>query len=440
MSALTNPVPSPIKTPPPLEARPKPAPPRGTRPWRGAIFLVFVAVAGYLAYQFWPQPKPQTTAQVTAFRTGKVFTGPFVRTVRISGQTSARQFANVTAPRLRSYESRSNMTLLKLVKNGTWVKKGDVLAEIDPGWLIDHIDDTKATVTQAEMDVRKRLAEQAVDWENLQQNLRVAKSNADKARLDDSAAEVRTDIERELLKLAVDETVARHKQAELDIPQKKIAHGAEVKILGFTVERHKRHVDRHEVDLRRYTIISPMEGMVVISSIYRGGGESYQIQQGDQVGSGQPLMKVVNPNSMQVEASANQSESTEFRIGQRATVMVDAFTGMELKAHVYSIGALAVGGWRQNYYIRNVPIRLSIDQTDPRLIPDLSGSADVVVEEKDQALQAPVGALRTEGGKSFVYVKTPQGFARREVQVGSANNLSAIVLAGLNEGDEVRLD
>lgn len=443
MSALTNPVPSPVQQPPqrlkpvtPQEA------PRKPFPWKPLLVLGLLIAGGWYANQQLEKQQRDAAQRsaVASVRTAPVTVGPFIRTVRISGVTAARQYANITAPRLRGPESRNQMELLRLVKSGVWVKAGEELAQVDPGYLVDHVDDIKSSVAQSESDIKKRQAEQAIELENLLQTLRVSKASVNKARLDNQAAEVRTDIERELLKLSYDEAVAKDKQSELDVPQKKTVHGAEVKILGFTKERHVRHANRHTNDIKAFTINSPMEGLVVLSSTYRGGGESQQVQQGDLLNPGQPLLKVVNPKSMQVEANINQTESTGIRIGQLATIGLDAFPGLELKGKIYSIGALAVGGWRQNYFIRNVPVRVAIDGLDPRLIPDLSAYADVVVETKDSAMLVPLGAVRNRNGKSFVSVKQGEQWQEREVKLGSANNLQAIVLSGLKDGEEVRLD
>lgn len=438
MSALSNPTPTPVQPPPQRIAPVTPEIPKKPSSWKGWLALALIAGGAVLAYKYSTAKQAAAPAPAVFARTAKVTVGPFERTLRIGGVTSARLYANVTAPRLRGFESRNQMELLSVAKNGTWVKRGDQLAQIDVGQVLDHIDDIKATIIQSEGDVKKREAEQAVDLENLNQTLRIAKANVDKARLDASAMEVRTDVERELLKLALEESEARYRQAQLDMPQKKIVFGAELKILEFTKERHVRHINRHLNDVKAYTITSPMEGMVVIQSTFRGG-EMQQVQQGDQLGSGQPLMKIVNPKNMQVEANVNQTESTDLRINQTATVGLDAFPGLTFKGKVYSIGALAVGGWRQNYFIRNVPVRIAIEGADQRLIPDLSAWADVVVERQEKATLVPVGALHKEGGKDVVYVKQGNQFVKREVKLGSSNNLHAVALAGLEGGEELRL-
>ena len=442
MSALSNPTPSPIQHSPKRVAPLAPAKPPKSGLWKVLLVLGLLAAGVWAGYEFWLKPQQQQAAAKQAailYRTAKVVAGPFERTLRVGGVTSALKYSNVTAPRIRGFEAGSQMELLNLVKSGSWVNAGDVLAQIDPGTLNDHVDDLKATIEQSDLDVKKREAEQSVEQENLNQTLRVAQALVGKARLDNQAAEVRTDIERELLTLSLEEAEAKYKQSQLDIPQKKIVHASEIKILGFTKERHVRHRGRHLNDINAYTMKASMRGMIVLSSTYRGGGESRQVQAGDPMMPGQPLLKIVDPASMQVEATINQTESMEIRIGQTATIGFDAFPGFTLKGKVYSIGALAAGGFRQNYYIRSIPVRLTIEGADPRLIPDLSAFADVVLETKSNTTLVPLDGIHQEGSKHFVYVKQGEQWSKREVTLASTNNLHAMVSAGVSPGEEIRL-
>ncbi len=439
MSALTNPTPQPVQQPPQRVLRQVQEPPRKPFPWKGWLAFAMVLAGCFAAYQLWLKPaaKPQTAAVV--YRTAKVSTGTFQRTLRVGGVTAAQKYAHITAPRLRGPEARNSMELLKLTKDGSWVKNGDTLAEIDPGYLIDHVDDIKSSVVQAELDVARRKSEQAVELETLQQTIRVAKSDLDKAKLEFGASGIRTDIERELLKLDLEEAEARYKQVQLDVPEKRVIHSAEIRILDFTTERHRRHAGRHINDIKAFSILSPMEGLLVVQSMFRGG-EFAKVQQGDQVMPGQGVVRVVNPNNMQVEATANQAESSDVRIGQKAMIGFDAFPGLTLSGKVHSIGALAVGGWRQNYFIRNVPLKLNIEGGDPRVIPDLSGYADIVLEEKPNVTLVPIGAVQQQSGKSFVYVKNGDQYSKREVTLGATNNMMAVAESGIKPGEEVRLD
>ena len=127
-----------------------------------------------------------------------------------------------------------------------------------------------------------------------------------------------------------------------------------------------------------------------------------QVQEGDEVDPGQPFMKVVDTAGMMVEGNINQAESELVHIGQRADVGFDAFPALHLKGRVESVGALAVGGWRQNYYIRSIPVKIVLESPDARVIPDLSAFGDVVLSRQQDALIVPAEAVRTSDGKPVV--------------------------------------
>jgi multidrug efflux pump subunit AcrA (membrane-fusion protein) len=330
------------------------------------------------------------------------------------------------------------MVLEKLAASGSLVRKGALIAQIDGTAAKDHIDDVIPMVDQAKLDIEKRKSEQAVELETLLQQVRVAKADLDKAKLDLGAAEIRASIDQEILKLAVEEAEATYKELLGDVDQKKAIQAAELKILDITRKRQEVHLERHQIDYRRFTVKATMDGMVVLSTIWRGG-EMAQIGEGDTVGPGQGFMKVVDPKSPQVDATVNQTESSELRVGQEARITLDAFPGLELKGKVYSIGALAVGGWRQQYFIRSIPVRLAIETTDQRVIPDLSAAGDVVLHRTENATLAPLPAIESTDGKDYVYVKMVAGFERRPVELGNRNNTSAAIISGLKPGEEVRL-
>lgn len=407
---------------------------------RWLLLPLFLVTAGFAGYLLRAKPasesKPENGIVV---RTAKSENGPLAITMRLSGQTSARVFAAVTAPRLRGPERGAAMILVQLAKSGSLVKKGELLAEIDSTNTRDHIDDVEDLVTAAAKDIVKRKAEQAVEWENLNQTLRVAKAELDKARIEAKASEVRTVVDQELLKLSVEEAAAQYKQLQEDVANKKLIHDAELKILEITRMRQVMHLERHTTDLKRLSMHAPMNGLVVMMPIFRNG-DFGQIELGDQVGPGQPFLRVVNPDSMQLEASVNQAAATVLRIGLSADITLDAFPGAKFHGKIYSIGALATGGWRQNDFIRSIPIRLQIEGGDPRLIPDLSGAADVTIERKENVVRIPLEAVFTDSGKPTVFVREQGRFVRRPVELGMESNTHVEVVSGLKGGEDVAVE
>jgi HlyD family secretion protein len=442
MSAYSNPAPSPVEQPEKLAPVAIPAPPeKKGGSWKRLVIAALVAGGAWAAYEFGYKrsvANQQAQAVVAAVPTIKVSTGALEVRTRVAGGTAAREYVNITAPMIRGPEGNRPMVLLKLAPSGSMIKKGELVAQIDGQSLQDHIDDVRDTVETAEADVRKREAELEIDWKNMQQTLAIAKADLDKARLDAKAAEVRTEVERMLLQLTEEEAAARYKQLQSDIENTRRRNESDVKILKYTLERHRRHLERHAGDMARFAIRATIDGLVVYQSIW-GGSSMRQIEVGDQVAPGQAFMKIVNPTSMMLDARINQAESERFKLNQAAVMRIDAFPGMTLKGHIFSIGAIATGGRFQNYYIRNVPLRVAFDTVDPKLIPDLSGSADILLEAAEpNAVLVPLGALEEKDGKSFVHIKTQNGFERKEVKTGLRNETHVAVTSGVAAGQEIR--
>jgi multidrug efflux pump subunit AcrA (membrane-fusion protein) len=440
MSAIHGLSPAPPRAPEPLITAVPPSDPKKPSSLRIWVLLALVVGGAAAVYQFIAKPKAQNGAvQTASIRTAKVSSGPIQRIIRLTGTTSAKNFASVAAPMMRGPDSGRALILIEVAKSGAQVKKGDVVARIDAQAMSDHVDDLNATIQQAEADIRRRKAEQAMTWENLQQGIRVAKASLEKAKLDLSASEVRTPVDAEILKLAAEEAEATYKEKLTDLPIQKASFGAELRILELTKDRHVRHRDRHKYDVERFTIHAPIDGLVVMQSIWRGT-DMGQIQTGDQISPGQPFMKIVDVNGMQMEAVASQVESDEMRLGEPAVISFDAFPGLKLKAKVASLGAIATGGWWSNYYLRTVRVYLTILDHDNRVIPDLSTAASVAVDQTANALMIPREAVETRDGKPLVRVKAGDRYETREVKLGMSDNIHVAVLAGLHAGDEVALD
>ncbi len=411
-------------------------------PARIAVLLLALLAGGaWTAYLAIAKPKPRSNAgaEAVTIRTVKITRGSIERVLRLTGTTNAKNFSTVTAPMMRGPDSGRALILIQVAKSGSMVKKDAVVAQIDAQSMVDHVDDIASVIQQAEADIKRRKAEQAMDWENMQQDLRSAKADMEKAKLDASASEIRTPIDAEILKLNAEEAEAAYKQKLTALPKQKISNAAELRILELTTQRHQRHHDRHQIDVERFTIHAPIDGLVVMQSIWRGS-EMGQVQQGDQVAPGQPFLKIVDTNSMQMQAVASQVETDEMRIGEPALVSFDAFPDLQLKARISSVGAVATAGWYSNYFLRTVPIYLTILDKDKRVIPDLSTAANVVVDEAGPELLVPIEAVETRNGKSFVRVKAGDGYEVRAVKLGISDNIHVAVLEGLHAGDEVAID
>jgi HlyD family secretion protein len=420
-----------LEPPPQLPA----PPPKPSARWP-LYAVTALALLGAAAY-FRPR-SAQTIAPAASVATVRATRGTLHETLRVAGSVSAGHFANIAAPVLQAPDTGRGLTLVFLVPSGSHVKQGQVLAEFDSQDIKDHLDDVEANITQAQLDITRRKAQLAAQMESLRQGLRVNKATLDRATQDARAVPVANPINQEVLKLAVEEYREAYEEAVKQLPLTEERQLADLKLYELSYAYELRHRERHLRDLARCTVRAPMNGMVVMQSVYRGG-EMNQIQVGDQMFPGQPFMSVVDPASMQLDATMSQSETEQIRLGQHGTVRFDAFPDIVLQARVQSVGALAIGGRRLNYYVRRVPVRLTIETQDPRVIPDLSASADVATGPPSSGILVPREALFQDGGQTVVYIKQGETFVTRKVELGGENSTQAAVTGGLEEGQEIAL-
>jgi len=181
-----------------------------------------------------------------------------------------------------------------------------------------------------------------------------------------------------------------------------------------------------------------MDGIVVMQSIVRNG-EFGQIREGDQVQAGQPFVQIVDPSSMVLNATVNQVDAERLRLGMKATVRMDAYPDIELPATLMGIGAMAKASTFRARYVGEIPVRIKIDKTDPRVIPDLTGSAEIVLGSEKNTVLAPRSAVFAEEAGMFMFVQGPEGWIKKKVELGLPNFTQVAVKSGVQKGDVVAL-
>jgi multidrug efflux pump subunit AcrA (membrane-fusion protein) len=331
--------------------------------------------------------------------------------------------------------------LQSVVKPGSYVKKGEVVAQFDPQYQILRLDDYKATVEQSERQLRTLDTNIEVQRKAYQQTIEQAKGTVEKAKLDIKTTPVRSQIQAETLKLALEEAEAQLKQLQTQVPFQETSMASQRRGSEISVDQSRVELKRAEKNVDLMGITASMDGMLVMESMMRGS-EFSQIQQGDQLFPGQMFARIVDPRSMLVSASVNQADVEMVRVGSKAILRFDAYPGLELAAHVTSLAAITRPGGPRGSFVKEIPVFLKLDQMDSRVIPDLSVSADIIIESSPSHLVAPLESIFQDGNSSkpYVFVKTAQGFQKRDVELGLRNNIAAAVVSGLSAGDVIALE
>ena len=393
--------------------------------------------------------------------------GDLHTTVRVSGTVAAQNFAALLAPRIMGSRSGMNrggttanfggggggpaggmggggpmndfsLVLMTLAKPGLHVKTGDVVGQFDPQMQQTRLDDYKDSVIQTQNFVRKQVATLASIRDAHDQTVRTAKANWDKAVLDLQTAPIRSAIDAEKFKLSAEQTEATYKQlvfeASLVIEQQQ----AQIRVQQLNLDQSAIELKRAEMNVQRMTIKTPMDGIVVMQSIVRNG-EFGQIREGDQVFAGQPFMQIVDPSSMVLNATVNQVDAEKLRLGMKCNIRLDAYPDIEMPGTLIGIGALSKTSTFRASYVGEIPVRVKIQRIDSRVIPDLTGSAEIELNSERNTLLAPREAVFAENGGPVVFLQGPEGWIRKPVELGVVNFTTVEIHSGVKNGDVIAL-
>jgi multidrug efflux pump subunit AcrA (membrane-fusion protein) len=419
-------------------------------------------LAGGLAYYWKVRTEAKAAATVISVPVTSASVGDVSQTIRVTGTIAARNFAPLMAPRIlgsRNNINRGgmggalggqrggggpggggdfNLVLLKLVPAGSRVKKDDVVAQFDPTNQLLRLDDYKDSGIQNENSIKKMIANLAAYKEAHDQTVRAAKASADQAKLDLAKAPVQSKIDAENSKLTAERTAATYKQLVFEDSLVIEQQAASIRVSQLNQSQTQIELQRADGNVKRMEIHSPMDGIAVMGSIVRNG-EYGQVREGDQVNAGQPFLTIVDPSSMVLNATVNQVDAEVLRLGMKATVHLDAYPDLALPGIVEGIGAMAKTSTFRANYVSSIPVRIRIEHMDSRVIPDLTGSADVVLGGEANAVVLPRAAVFEENGASFVFVQGAQGWIKKQVELGLKSFLQVAVHSGLEKGQTVAL-
>jgi multidrug efflux pump subunit AcrA (membrane-fusion protein) len=133
-----------------------------------------------------------------------------------------------------------------------------------------------------------------------------------------------------------------------------------------------------------------------------------------------------------MDVSLTESDIGKVKVGQAATVTVNAAEGEQFAAHVTSIGVLAASGSSGTSSAVSYPVSLTLDQTGSRLKAGMSASADIITAQ-ESGVSVPNQALQ---GSTVTVVRNGKRI-RQDVQTGTAGDSSTIIASGLSAGEQV---
>ncbi|HEX7478770.1 MAG TPA: efflux RND transporter periplasmic adaptor subunit [Polyangiales bacterium] len=307
-------------------------------------WLLVFGLAGFGAYMYFKKPADKP---VVHFESTKVDRGPIVAKVSASGTLSALvtvQVGSQVSGRLKQINVDFNSP----------VKKGEVIAKIDPQLFIAALEQARANNVAAEADLLKAKVQAA----DAQRQLTRAKGLS----------------ERKLIA-----------QADLDTAQAN-ADGAAAAVASAAgrVAQTEAALRQGQVNLAYSTIISPIDGMVISRNVDVGQTVAASLQA--------PVLFTIaeNLHKMQVDTSVAEADIGKLYAGMQVTFTVDAYPSERFKGAVRQIRNAA-------QIVQNVVTYdavIDVENPELKLRPGMTANVSFVYADKADVLRVPNAGLR----------------------------------------------
>ena len=191
-----------------------------------------------------------------------------------------------------------------------------------------------------------------------------------------------------------------------------------------------------EDQLAKCRILAPTSGQVVYANLPSG---EPLIAEGKPVRERQIIVRLPDPKRMQVLARINESRIDRVRVGMSAKIRMDAFPNTVLTGTVRSVSEYPLPAASPYSTIKEYGAEITIDDAPTGARSGMTAQAAIQVERLENVLQVPVQAVLERGKRFFCVVEADGEIVAKEVKVGSANEQSVIISAGLAEGEQVVL-
>ena len=421
-----------------------------------------VALIGVILLTAWYFLPSQQVATEEMPLLADVVRGLFEHVVLEQGEVESSNSVEIRCE-VKSRGGGSSTTILDVISEGTLVKDGDWLVTLDSSTLeeergrqkimvntseaimiqaeavsetskIARIEYLKGTFVQEEKTLLNEIyvAEDALKKSQLELQsarrllakglltdlqLEAQRFSVAKARNELDAAKTRLMVLRDYTKIKmVTELNSDIKAAEVKWLNEQDSHAEEVGKLAEI-----------EAQIKKCRIVAPQAGVVVYANIQSGRSNEFIVEPGTPVREQQVIVRLPDPNHMQVKAKINEARVNLVRPGQAVTIRIDALGDQQLRGEVVKVNKYAEPGhwWRSTS--KEYATYIHILDPPIGILTGLTAEARIHVERNESALQLPIQSVYEMGGRTFCLVQDGSRWTTREISVLSTNGKTVAI-------------
>lgn len=363
----------------------------------------------------------------------KVERGNLSITLNEEGELKALNSINISSPAI-SWRF-GNLKVIKIIDDGTEVLKGDTVVVFDPSEVGKVIEQSKNELAIALAELEKSKAEQASKIEELESNFKITEISHRISEINFELAEYEAEVTKKEIELMLKKAKISLGKAEGEIQNTKKIQLEDLNQSHLKIKQLENRLKEATDALKSLTVISPAPGIAILTKNWSTGNK-WQV--GDQTWSGNPMISLPDLSQIISTVKINEIDISKILSSQKVEVKLDAYSDTVFLAKVTSIANLAESKNGKDK-IKIFPVEALIDGSSPKLLPGMTVSCKIIINEIKNELFVPVEALYSQRNKHWVYLKDGTSFKKKMVSIGPSNSDYVIISEGLNEGDKLAL-
>ena len=364
---------------------------------------------------------------------GKAVRGTFYIDMYEEGEVEAINSVNISSPTI-SWRY-GNLKITHLVKDGQDVNAGDTLLVFDPSEVQRGIVEAEGRMEISRADLEKMLAQHASDLEELRADYEVTRLSQEISKIRFESAIYESTVKKKEIQLNLEKADIALEKAKEQIDNRIKIQKEEVKQKNLSISQDQRNLDEANATLQKMYVVTPSSGIAIIAQNWSNGNK-FQI--GDQCWTGFPIIQLPDLSSLKATVKINEVDIAKISKGLKVEIKPDAFSDSVFSGTVDAVANLAVNKDNTSK-IKIFPVEILINESSKNLLPGLTVSCRIIIDQIDDVLYIPLEGIHPEGDKYFVYKKTRGGYDKTYVTTGASNSDFVIITGGLSDKDEVAL-
>jgi HlyD family secretion protein len=360
--------------------------------------------------------------------------GYFEVSVEAMGELIAEHAVDIIGPNVvgnRKFRA-APIKIIDMVPEGTEVKAGDFIAEMDRSSFLNSMRDEQEELRTSTTNYEAKVLDSAVVLSQLRDEIRNQEFVVSEAVITLEQSKYEPPATRRQAEIAVDRETRSLEQKKRQYKLKKAQVRAELMTLKLKVNTQQRVIDDFNSILSAFTVKAPADGMV----IYKRDRMGQKIRSGTNVNPWDPVVATLpDLSSILSKVFISEIEINKVAVGLPVEMTVDAFPERYFKGKVYKIAN--IGEQLPNSDSKVFEVLVKITDYDPELRPSMTTSNKVIIRTYQDVLYVPNQSVHA-GVDSVPFVYTRDG-RKQIVLLGEADQDKIIIEQGLKAGTDVWL-